>query len=344
MVRTKTVIAVLWIALAGCAGVDSVPGESPGVVVQSVEIAPELRDRVFTLEHFVPVSEGARLHVIEKYTAASVVRRPRRAVVMLTGTLVTNVQYDADVPGDRGYNALERAAREGYFAFSVTYEGYGQSSHPADGRLVTAERMLRQMGDVVEWVRERRGVNRVDLLGASIGSSLAVALGGVHSPIHRNHIGRLVLTAVVYKSVTPLFQSIFFSPETRAALETAPGGYIQTVPEMYGIILARAEPDAAAWAFEHFPGVYATGPTLEGFDLPVFDAQYGRAPALQFWGDQDPITPREDVEQFQREYGGPIRLVVLPGGGHTPNFEAVREVFWRQTFEFLNERGRGYGE
>jgi pimeloyl-ACP methyl ester carboxylesterase len=136
---------------------------------------------------------------------------------------------------------------------------------------------------------------------------------------------------------------VLFAPETRAALEGAPGGYVPTIAPMYGLILASATPEAAAWAFENFPGVYAVGPTLEGFELPIFDAHYGRAPALQFWGDHDLITPREDVSRFQAEYGGPVRLAVLPGGGHTPNFEAVREDFWRQTFEFLDVRGRGYG-
>ncbi len=71
----------------------------------------------------------------------------------------------------------------------------------------------------------------------------------------------------------------------------------------------------AGWAFSTFSGVYATDPTLEGFELPIYPAEDGRAPLLQFWGDEDPVTPLADVAAFQAEYGGPADVVVLPGGG-----------------------------
>ena len=94
----------------------------------------------------------------------------------MTGTLVTNDQYNSDVTEDGSYNALYRCAQEGFFAVSATYEGYGLSSHPEDGSSVTADRLLLEMGELVEWIRWRRWVRRVDLLGSSLGSTLAVAL------------------------------------------------------------------------------------------------------------------------------------------------------------------------
>jgi pimeloyl-ACP methyl ester carboxylesterase len=322
--------------LAGCSADVVTGGESSnGDQVASEQEALSLTNKVFSLEHHIRVAPGVQLHVLEKFTAASLLRPHRRALLMLTGTLVTNNQYDAPSP----YNALERAARAGYFGFAATYEGYGESTIPANGGTVTAERLLPEMGRVIEWIRHHRLVRRVDLLGASLGSSLAVELGGTQSPINRRHVGKLIITANVYKSVTPLFQAVFFNPEFRAFLEGAPNGYIQTPPEAYGLIVLQAEPAAAAYAFSAFPGVYATGPTLEGFDLPVFPAQRGRAPMMQFWGDQDPITPLADVQQFQAEYGGPACLSTLPGGGHAPYYEPVKETFWNQTFAFLNSNG-----
>jgi pimeloyl-ACP methyl ester carboxylesterase len=303
------------------------------VAAQSEELS--LTDRVFTLDHHIQVTSEANLHVIEKFTLKSLLRFHRRALLMASGTLVTNEQWN--VPGP--YNALDRAARAGYFGFAATYEGYGQSTIPADGKTVTAERLLVEMGQVVEWIRHRRFVRRVDMLGSSLGSSLAVELGGIHSPINRRHIGRLVLTANVYKGVTPFFQAIFFNPEFRAFLESVPNGYLPTAPEAYGPVLAFAEPAAAAYVTANIPGLYAVGPTLEGFDLPVFPAQNGRAPAIQFWGDQDPITPLSDAQQFLAEYGGPSCLSVLPGGGHSPYYEPVKETFWNQSFAFLNDGG-----
>jgi pimeloyl-ACP methyl ester carboxylesterase len=332
--------------ITGCAAqADSANDQAPsqattGGDTASGELATEsealsLGNQVFSLEHHIQLSNNVNLHVLEKFTLKSIVRPHRRALLMATGTLVTNDQWNVPAP----YNALERAARAGYFGFSASYEGYGESSKPADGKVVTAERLLGEMGQVVEWIRHHRLVRRVDMLGASLGSSLAVELGGTHSPINRRHIGHVIVTANVYKGVTPLFEAMFFNPAFRAFLESVPNGYLQTAPESYGPVLASAEPAAAAWVSANLPGLYAVGPTLEGFDLPVFPAQNGRAPLLQFWGDQDPITPLSDVQRFQSEYGGRACLSVLAGGGHSPYYEPVKETFWSQSFAFLDGEG-----
>lgn len=297
-------------------------------------------DTIRQREHYVDVGGGVTLHVVEAFSFDSAARRHPRALLMLPATLVTSDQWNPSVPSADGdsYNALIQAARRGFFAYSVTYEGYGLSSQPADGRVVTAERLLAETGEVVEWIRERTGARRVDLMGSSLGSSLAIALGGEHSPIDPHHIGRVVVTSHVYREVTPLFASVFFNPGVRAMLEGAPGGYVPTSPEVYGLILAYATPDAAAYGFSTFPGLYAVGPTLEGFDLPVFDASHGRARLLQVWGDADLITPRSDVDLFAAEYGGRYELAVIPGGGHAPNFEAGRDAFFDAVFDFLSVR------
>lgn len=295
---------------------------------------------VFGSEHHVNVGQGVKLHVLAKHSVRALATYPRRAILMLPPTLATNAMYDAAVPGDGSFNALERAAREGYFAYSLSYEGYGQSTHPANGSTVTAERMLQQAGQVVEWIRQNSLADKVDVFGMSIGSSIAAALGGTQSPIQRSHVGKVVLTSNVYKSVTPFFEQVFFTPEFRAFLESAPNGYIMTEPAAYAPLMSEVVPSAFAWASVKLSGVYATGPTLEGFDLPVFDATRGRAPALQFWGDADPVTPLSDVAAMQADYGGSIRLHVIPNGAHTLHLEAGREELWRETFKFLNE-GRG---
>lgn len=292
-------------------------------------------------EYTVSVKPGTDLRVYEHYTKKAQRRSKSRAVLFLPATLVTNLIWNADVPNAPEFNALDRAAGEGYYSYTLDYEGYGNSTHPADGASVTAVRTLEELGEVVEWIRQKRGVSKVDLVGSSLGSSLAVALGGVASPIPPRHIGRIVLTAHVYKTVTPFAAAVLLSPETKALLEAAPNGYVDSFPEMYGIILASADPLPAGFCFTNCPGHYATGPTLSGFDLPVFAADLGRAPMLQFWGDQDLITPPSDVDQFQDEYGGPANLEVLEGGGHVPHWESVRDTFWEKTFEFLDPHSGG---
>jgi len=340
---TKKWIGVALAIVIGCDSnsIEDATESAEAEILEEVEFrggSAEFCASVYTFEHEVAVGDGAVLRVVEKFSPASVLRFPRRALVMLPGTLVTGEMYDMDVGEPSDFSGLDRAAEAGFFAYAVTYEGYPGSSQPANGGAVTAARSLDQIGSLIEMIRFGRGVPKVDLLGTSFGSSLSIALGGSSSPIPTWHIGRIVLEALVYKEVTPLFEAVFFSPEVQQMLEAAPDGYVTTAPQWYGLILAAADPVAVAWANENYPNVYATGPTLAGFDLPVFDAEPGVVPALQFWGDADPITPFADVEAFQAEYGGPTELRILPGAGHAPIIAATdeRDAFWSETFEFLD--------
>lgn len=336
--RSPTPLLLAVLMVPGCQDEEEFLEDEIFAAAEDRSLDEEFCNTLYTFEHMVETEDGTVLRLTEKLSPASVLHFPRRAVLMLPGTLVSGDMYDVQVDGGVDFSALDRAAREGFFAYAVTYEGYPGSEQPADGSTVTAERSLQQMGEVVEWIRHERYVGRVDLFGASFGSSLATALGGTESPINRHHVGRIVLQALVYKQVTPLFQAVFFTPETQAALENAPNGYILTAPEMYGLILAGADPEAAGWGFANFPDVYATGPTLAGFDLPVFEGEHGRARALQFWGTADLITPIEDAEQFQEEYGGPSDLLILPDAGHAPYIgdEVTREIFWTESLDFLD--------
>lgn len=289
-------------------------------------------------EHVVDVGAGVQLHVIERCSAACGSRGPRRAILMIPATLTTNVLYDAQIGGDPSFNVLDRTAREGYAAFSVSYEGYGKSSRPADGGQVTYQRSLEQMGKIVEWIRAITDTAQVDVLGTSVGSDLAIGLGAVDSPIDPDHVGRIVLTATVYRAFSERVSREAFTPAFEAHLRGLPGGIVQTEAAFYDLVLSEVAEPARAWAAATFPDRYATGPTLAAFALPVVQAPLARAPALLFWGTRDPVTALTDVDDLVAEYGGPIRLVKLDGGGHSPFLEPQRDLFWSETLRFLGER------
>lgn len=285
-------------------------------------------------EHSVEVGEDVTLHVVEL--------RPRderpepRALVMIPATLVTNVLFDAETEGEPGLSALERAADAGFHAYALSYQGYGKSSPSADGAAVTFDRCVAHVGRVVEWARKRTGVERVDLLGVSVGSDVAIALGGAASPIDQTHVGKLVLTAMVYRRFSQFVLDNAFTPALQAHLSSLPNGQMETAPEFYDLVLTKVAPPVRQWAARYLPGTYATGPTLAAFDLPMVNAGDGRAPALVFWGDRDPVTTKDDTDDLVREYGASIELEVISGGGHSPFLEPCRDEFWRRTFAFLS--------
>ena len=328
--------AFVWALVAvGCTGAVDDSGAPVAANVEELRALDRHCERIFSAEHSVDVGGGVRLHVLERWSGRSLTRFPHRAMLMIPATLTTNALYDAQIEGDGSYNTLDRMAREGWFAYSVSYEGYGESTLPADGSTVTYERSLVQMAEVVEWIRHRRHVARVDLLGTSVGSDLAIGLGGVESPTDPAHVGRIVLTATVYRSFSDFVRENAFTPEFEAFLRSLPGGYVETIAPFYDLVITEVEEPARSWAYATFPDVYATGPTLEAFDLPVVDAAHGRAPALLFWGNADPVTPRSDIDDLLDEYGGPIRLVEMDGGGHSSFLEPERETFYRETLGFL---------
>lgn len=336
MKLSAPVLLATFALVVGCIG--SSPTEDVGRATAPLVEVFDRCDTVLRSETMVRVAEGVELHVIEKHTPRGLAAAPRRALLMLPPTLATNAIYDAQVPGDSSgdFDALERAARKGYLAFAPSYEGYGASTHPADGATVTKARSLADVAALIQWIHKTHAVEQVDVFGMSIGSSLAVALGSTTSAV-RAHVGRIVVTSNVYASVTPFFASAFFNPGLYAFLQSAPNGYVTTTPEAYGLLLSNSEPAAVTWLNSALPGTYATGPTLEGFTLPLFDASLGRAPMLQVWGTADPVTPPEDVAAFQAAYGGPKALRVIEGGAHSLPFEPGREALWSSTFEFLDD-------
>src|SRR5262245_31294231 len=187
----------------------------------------------FRFEHWIDVGEGVRLHVIERFSGRSVLRFPHRALLMLPATLAANTYFDAEVEGDLSFNALHQAASRGFFGFAMSYEGFGESSIPADGTTVTAARLLDHTGKVVEWIRAHRGVPKVDVFGTSTGAGLAITIAGTESPIDFRHINRVAIATNVYKTFTPAAQAMF-TPAFKAFLLGLPGGYFTTIPATYG--------------------------------------------------------------------------------------------------------------
>ncbi len=347
---TKLMKALICVLLAGCAAPsEDGSADEAGERIASVEaelcgatgaLLEQLCNQEYRFERWLDAGDGVAIHVIERFSGRAVARFPRRAILMLPATIAPNAWFDANIPGDPTYNALHQMARRGFFALAMSYEGFRESSRPADGTTVTAQRCLEHAGEVLEWIRVHRGVPKVDVLGNSIGAGIAMALGGTESPINYHHVNRVVISTALYKLPSPMIEAIY-TPAYEAYLRGLPGGYITSTPATYAGLFTEMTPEGLAWADTVLPGEYAVGPLLEVFDLPFFEAAPGRAPMLQFWGSDNPVTPLADVELLASEYGGPYQLAVLQGAAHSPAFESVRHEVWDETAEFLDEGAPG---
>ena len=295
----------------------------------------QLGDNVGRWHHCVEVEPGVLLHVIETTPDAAVARSPERALLLMPATLVTGRHWDSDVDDTDDYSGLARGARAGFHTYTFDYYGYGSSTKPASGLDANRERLLAHTGALIEWIRARSGAAQVDMSGISLGSLLAFAVGGVGGPVPASHVGKLVLTSIVYKNAALPLQLTLLSPAGCAAMANSPNGYLDTNPAIYAPLIGDSEPEAQLWCYQNCPGRYSAGPTLTGCALPVFEASIARAPALILLGSNDKASERTDVDRFVAEYGGPKEFRVLQGGAHTFHWEAIRDDFWEQTFDFL---------
>lgn len=283
------------------------------------------------MQHQVPVEDGITLDVrIERPEKAT-----RRMLLVLPGTLVTHASMSCPLVTGADEDAMQMMARQEWIALCPTYAGYGASTRPVDGKSVTWSALCAHMTALIRWACRTFEVERLDVVGSSLGALLALELAAVDSPV-KDAMGRLVLTSLVYKDVSPVLRESMLSGAMREALLAAPNGYLQTAPADYRSLLGKCGLDVVGWAHRTLPGRYAVGPTLVGFDLPVCEAKRVHKPAMLVWGDKDPLTPWGDVQIFQSEYGGPLMLRVVKGGGHAPFWEPQRQSLWQGALAFLD--------
>jgi pimeloyl-ACP methyl ester carboxylesterase len=341
---------------AGCAGETGAEDGDPAVEAAAPDLGTEhttsrdcggglgddLLDKVQTLDHFVTVSHGVRVHLRESFTLRSVLRFPHRAILMQSGAIANGASFNADafnVDGETGYDARDMFARRGFFAMSVDPEGVGESTAPTSGFDVTYARDLADMTAVVQYVRLTRGVSRVDLLGESDG-------GGVFSELcARDDLTRsCTMSTMLYQSGTDFFNETFGSPGFQQFILSLPNGYFDTVADNYDILLAGSDPAVSAWYQSTQPGAYAMGTTVANFSLPSYDPTRARVPGLVIRGEDDQNFPLSDTQALAAAYGsaggvsGGAELVVIPGALQIPRLEPSphHDEYWDAVVAFVD--------
>lgn len=284
----------------------------------------DLLDQVIVLEHEVPIAQGEALLVRESFTLRSWLLQPRRAILLLTNTAATSALWRA--PAD-GYDGPAMAARRGYFAFTVDYIGVGDNERAGlDALDSTFERNQNGLKEVVRYIRFRRDVPRVDVVGESWGGAHAALLAADEESVRS-----VVLSSMSYKATNPMFTS----PEFVGMLKSLPDNFLPVDPELL-VGLAAGAPDAVK---EHIRKSQAGKRVLttqlwqfqEG--LPHFDPGVAKVPGLVVAGPPEAA----DHQALAADYGGGADYFEIPTAGHAPRLGSpeTAAAYWNKVFEFL---------
>lgn len=286
-------------------------------------------DRVFNLEHEVPIGGGRRLHVSEFFSLKAWHRWPRRAALMLGGPVTRGNYWSIPEPG---YDATSMLAERGLFAFTVDYLGTGGSYRPEDGNRITFEDNVEALKTLLRYIRFFRSVPKVDLIAESIGGAMATQLAA-----DDDRVRRCVITTVLYKT---LAHQLIVSPEWTAFLDAFPDGYTQNPPESYEKFLTDSPNEGVQrYTYESQPGAYPAGPFrwLAG-GLPYFDPGGARAPGLVLVGKNDFVPGPRDPHDLAADYGtSGAELIVMDEAGHVPRIESEANAarYWSEVFNFI---------
>ncbi|MEZ5935951.1 MAG: alpha/beta hydrolase [Alphaproteobacteria bacterium] len=344
------VTSLLWLSLANAAGEDSIRTTDYYISHESNE--------PFYARH--GVDPNVLLHVREVVMAGRerTVREDGKVLVLIHGaTFPGYVAFDTNAGGA---SIMRHFAQLGWDTFALDLEGYGMSTRPIimdtpeafpnDPAPIRSDVTMANVGRVVDFVRDLRGVDKVHLLGWSLGADIEAPR---YTILHPDKVSKLVLLGVNYQgwgeSEDDLSaerdgydnnKMIFGYPaliERWAGLGTKPEFVIRSAFDAYREEHLASDPKSGE------RGGAVRAPAGRFFDLtlekPHFDAEKITVPTLVINGDADADATQEDNQALMEALDGEEnKLVVIPGAGHFLHFEKVNMQFYSALQEFLDPK------
>src|SRR3954471_24233908 len=171
---------------------------APAALAQTPKIVME--------EMMVPSGDsGIDIYVRNKRPADMTSFRPERTLLYVHGaTYPSSTAFDLKLDG---LSWMDYIAARGYDVYLLDLRGYGKSTRPkemsekpeANPPIVRGDTALRDIATVVDFVRARRSIPRVNLLGWSWGTTLMAT----YTTQNAAKVERLVLYAPAWIRTTP---------------------------------------------------------------------------------------------------------------------------------------------
>lgn len=316
---------------------------------------------VLVMEEFrVPSDAGIEIYVRNKRPANLTQFSPAKTVIYIHGAT-----YPAETAFDLPLNGLswmDYIAQRGYDVYLLDVRGYGRSTRPpqmkkpaaASAPFAGTEEAMRDLDAVVEFVKKRRGIARVNLVGWSWGT----AIMQWYTSLNSHKVEKLVLYAPVWIRQTqslvqtgpgpvPAYRSVSMAQaKMRWLTGVADNQKATLIPS--GWFEAWAEAAAASdpvGAKQNPPvlrapnGVVADGLKYWGNGVIPWQPENIKVPVLLIKGEWDVDTPAYMAQAlFPKLTGAPYkRYVELGEGTHTIIMEKNRMHLFREVQLFLDE-------
>nr|WP_314073948.1 alpha/beta hydrolase [uncultured Roseococcus sp.] len=302
---------------------------------------------------------GIELFLRNKRPATLTSFRPERTVLYIHGsTQPSETVFDLPIEGE---SWADRIAARGFDVWLVDVRGYGRSTRPASFRepaangapFGTTAEAVRDLGTAVDFIRSRRGIERLSLIGWSWGTIITGAYAGENP----GRVASLVLIGPPWtEQGTPaaspaapvgVWQEWTAETGLRRLQQGVPAGEAERIfpaatRAAWEAALLESIPEAAVSnppRFRSPAGVLADGPAYWRAGRDFHDPARITAPTLIILGEWDGLAPLGHAQAlFGRLRNAPVRrLVELPRASHFVLVETGRDALHREVQSFLEQ-------
>lgn len=313
-----------------------------------------------TEEFMIPAADpGIQLYVRNKRPAGASQFAADRVVLFVHGATYP-AETAFDLPLD-GTSWMDYIARHGYDVYLVDLRGYGKSSRPpemdqpADRNppLTTNEDAVKDISAAVEFIRKRRGVEKINLIGWSWGTTLMAT----YTARNNDKVAKLVLYAPQWLRTTPspIKPGATLGAYRVVKRDDARARWLNGVPEAKkadlippGWFEAWADATFASdpWGAKQNPpvlrapnGVIKDSLASWSSGKPYYDPAEIRVPTFIAIGEWDQDTPPYMAQGlFPRLVNAPYkRMVHIGEATHTVIMEKNRMQLFHAVQEFLGQ-------
>ena len=240
-------------------------------------------------EFMVPSADpGIALYVRNRHPAGLDHFSPDRTLLYVHGaTYPSETAFDLPVGGA---SMMDLLAERGWDVWLLDVRGYGRSTRPAEmdspaaahGPIVDTATAARDVGSVVEFIRRKRGVAKLDLMGWSWGTSIM----GLYTSEHDDVVNRLVLYAPMWlMKETPPADAPPLGAYRSVTRADAKARWLKGVPEG-----ARESLIPEGWFDQWADATFATDQVGAAQDPPVLRAPNGIvADSRAYWMSGKPL-------------------------------------------------------